>query len=205
MHTSIIGKLLTKSNINIFDEYIKEFEAYFSRTVTSVSEMRLRDNKKVKGDAWELFCRDWLLSTDKYNNVWLLAEYFQQHNLTGSKQDNGIDLVAYTKDQKWVAVQCKYRKLGAYVDWKSLATFIGLCERTPGFSTYLVMTNCKGVTRKVPRTSKDKSICVGTFRKTPRVQWLKMTANYVEHRLIDENINHPDIVALRQLRLAKFS
>lgn len=176
-HSRVISQLLAKPNINIFDELIREIELYFSRTVSNVQEMKDRDNKKKKGDIWELFCRDWLIASSEYLNVWLLKDFNTEFNLTFGKQDNGIDLIAQTSTG-WIAIQCKYRSRGRNVDWKSLSTFIGLCERTGPWQSYLVMSNCVGISRKMPPTPKDRSICRGTFRNTTREHWLKMVGSY---------------------------
>lgn len=212
MHKKIISKLLStpsgKVSLNIFDEYIREMELYFSRKVTNISEMKLRDNKKIKGDMWELFCRDWLLSSDKYIEVWLLKDCPHFPNIT--KQDNGIDLIAQTKTG-YCAIQCKYRSKKGRVDWKSLSTFIGLCERTGPWEKYIVMTNCSSVTRKVPKSPKDYSICLKSFQGTTREHWMKMVGTYQEHKLSDDiKSSHNflsekvDLELIRKARLSKF-
>jgi hypothetical protein len=224
MHRNIISKLLSRPDINIFDELIKEIEAYFHRSVYSIQDMKDRDNKKTKGDFWELFCKDWLVASGKYINVWLLNDFNTQFDLDFSKQDNGIDLIAQTATG-WVAIQCKYRGRGKYVDWKSLSTFIGLCERTGPWEKYLVITNCVGISRKLPRTPKDQSICRKTFQNTTREHWMKMVGTYQPHTLkeeitmeitnLDGSINNvtwettssvpKTLEELRAIRLSKFS
>lgn len=186
MYKTEISYLLSRSVDNIFDSLIEAIEAHFNRPVSSILEMKERGNKKLKGDLWENFCKDWLLATGKYSQVWLLSEWDdyalnapESYQLT--KQDNGIDLIAATKTG-YVAIQCKYRKKG-YVNWSSLSTFIGLCERTGPWEKYIVMTNAKGITRKLPQTEKDKAICLATFRSTSREVWLKIAGLYLEHSL----------------------
>lgn len=183
-HQQIISKLLSRPNISIFDEFTKEIEAYFNRPVTNIDELKDKHNKKKKGDIWELFCRDWLLASGKYINVWLLKDFNTQFGLN-FYQDNGIDLIAQTS-RGWVAVQCKYRGKCKYVDWKSLSTFIGLCERTGPWECYLVMTNCIGVSHKLPRTIKDRSVCRKTFQNTSREHWMKIVGTYQPHTLKEE-------------------
>jgi hypothetical protein len=203
-HKSVISRLLPKDKINVFDEFISEVEAYFHRQVSTISEMKERENKKAKGDVWELFCRDWLIASQRYVGVWLLKDFQAQFSSNLPKQDNGIDLIAQTPTG-WVAIQCKYRSKAKTTDWKGLATFIGLCERTGPWEKFLVMTNCSGVTRKVPLTAKDQSICVGTFRGTNRETWLRLTGTFQEHRLSDVSTPNPKTLEeLRAARLAKF-
>ena len=224
MHRPIISRLLSKDNINIFDELTKQIESHFHRTVSSVQEMKDRDNNKKKGDVWELFCKDWLLASRKYQNVWLLQEFNEQFGQNHTKQDNGIDLIAQSMTG-WVAVQCKYRGKGKYVDWKSLSTFIGLCERTGPWEKFLVITNCIGISTKLPRTVKDQSICRKKFQNTTREHWMNMVGAF-QFRTLKEEItveitnldgtitnttwNSPQatpktLEELRALRLAKFS
>lgn len=195
MLKNTISKLLStcsSENEKIFDGCIHAIEMEFGKPVTSMMDLKKREDKKAKGDIWERFCKDWLLASGKYVNVWLFQEWIlycelNKKNAKGlkSKQDNGIDLIAQT-ESGYVAVQCKYRQDSSKkVSWNGLSTFIGLCERTGPWQQYIVMTNCRGVTRKIPKSKKDKSICIGTFRKTPRVQWLKMAELYIENKLED--------------------
>lgn len=188
-----ITQLLSIPNTNIFDGCIDAIELEFGKPVTNLSDLKKREDKKKKGDLWELFCRDWLLASDQYKNVWLFQDWIRystekQSSTMGlkSKQDNGIDIIAELEDGNFVAIQCKYRKDKKKVTWNSLSTFIGLCERTGPWTQYIVMTNGVGVTRKVPKSKKDKSICIGTFRATSRIQWLKMAGLFVEKKLVSE-------------------
>ena len=113
--------------------------------------------------------------------MWLLDEYNNTFpNAFLSKQDNGIDIIGETSTG-WHAIQCKYRNRALRVDWKSLSTFIAMCERTrpcdERFSSWeknVVITNCIGVTHKLPRTPKDKSICRKTLQNTSRDHWLRI-------------------------------
>jgi hypothetical protein len=189
----MLKKIITKSlssDVNVFDECIRAIEIEHGRPVTNLSDLKKREDKKAKGDIWETFCLDWLEATGNYKNVWLFKDWLvfcseNQMDTMGlkTKQDNGIDIIAQTNKDKFVAVQCKYRKdMTKKVSWNTLSTFIGLCERTGPWELFIVMTNGKGVTRKVPKSKKDKSICIGTFRATPRTQWLRMAGLYEEHQ-----------------------
>lgn len=213
MHKNIILALLSKQTkqINIFDEFVLEVEAYFHRQVYTIQDMKDRDNKKLKGDVWELFCKDWLLASGKYKNIWLLSEYnaldFTERTVSSlQKQDAGIDLIGETIEGKYIAIQCKYRSKNGRVNWTSLSTFIGLCERTGPWVSYLVMTNCRSITRKVPRSKKDKSICLKTLQSTSRDQFLRICGTYVENKVSEEKIVKPKTIEeLRQARLDAFS
>lgn len=236
MHRQVILSSLSKPNINIFGEVIAAIEYEFNKSASNIKEMKDRENKKKKGDIWENFCKDWLIASGKYIRVWLLNEYNNEFsppasivsnnetNITTisslydrlssekqrtfiSKQDNGIDIIAQTTDG-WHAIQCKYRKKGK-VSWTSLSTFIALCERTGPWDKYIVMTNSTGVTHKLPKTPKDKSICKGTFESTTRDHWLKMIGKDTGYKLNSvQPIIHPnktpDLDELRRLRLSRF-
>jgi hypothetical protein len=235
MHRTVILQSLSKSNVNVFDEVVAAIEYEFNKPAVTIQEMKERVNKKTKGDIWEAFCKDWLLATGNYQNVWLLEEYNQIFTNNLSRQDNGIDIIAKT-NTGWQAIQCKYRNKGK-VTWKSLSTFIALCERTgPPTNTeghiswekYVVMTNSTGITHKLPKTSKDKSICQKTFQNTTRDHWLRMIGKDHGNKLVPDpipqlpstitdivkplqllvirpNTSQPkDLDELRQKRLARF-
>jgi len=73
-------------------------------------------NKKEKGDSFEALTKHFLQLHPKYTtqlkNVWLLEEVPPKIHkyLNLPDQDEGIDLIAETKDGKFWAIQCKYRE-----------------------------------------------------------------------------------------------
>ena len=48
-------KLFLKSPNNLFDEFILECQKWYEAPAHSFSEMRMRDNKKIRGDLFEEF------------------------------------------------------------------------------------------------------------------------------------------------------
>ena len=178
MHRSVISKTINTDR-NVFDAIVHAITMDFTKCVSNVKDMRERDSMKRKGDIWELFCKDWLLASGNYVAVYLLDQYNSQFGCV-TRQDNGIDILAQTTTG-WHAIQCKYRSKG-YVTWKMLSTFIALCERTGPWDKYIVMTNAKGVTHKLPRTPKDKSICYRTFASTPREHWMRIIGTDHQYR-----------------------
>ena len=165
--------LSENSDVPIFDRLLRRFEAYSDRKVSNLNELRHRDNKCVKGLAWEEFCKWYMLTVQGYREVWLWSEIPEDIRIQlklKSRVDNGIDIVARRNPETgWVAVQCKYRKkVMQKVTWTCLSTFVGLCAVTGPWDAHIVMTNCSGVTRKVPRGEKDKTIAYGTFKKLDR-------------------------------------
>lgn len=191
MHRAVISKTINTDN-NVFDAILHAVTMDFTKCVSNVTDMRERDSMKRKGDIWELFCKDWLLASGKYVAVYLLDEYnsqFADNNMFVSRQDNGIDILAQTTTG-WHAIQCKYRSKG-YVTWKMLSTFIALCERTGPWEKYIVMTNAKGVTHKLPRTPKDKSICYRSFASTPREHWMRIIGTDHQYRRLCDDSSQP--------------
>lgn len=209
--------ILLAKDTNVFLGLVEAIEQYYSRPVSTMLEMRARDNKKAKGDVWEAICKEWLIACGRYEAVYLLHEVpdaiRESHKV--KRVDNGIDIVAKTKTG-YVAVQCKYRKKGK-VPWTTLSTFVGLCAVTGPWEKHVVITNCSGVTRRIPRGPKDASICLGTFKATKREVWLKMAGTYVEHKLTPPGVqasetlvedkveSKPSVEELRALRLKHYT
>ena len=113
----------------------------------------------------------------------------------------GIDLVIEDKNGFFSAVQCKYKKHLSYkknvVSWKTLSTFYSLCMRSGPWNKYIVITNCDYVRHVGKKTSKDMSLCIGSFRKITKEEWTKMcqisgetvsTKNEPEPKLSKEDI-----------------
>jgi len=205
-----------KESPSIFDRLLEKFENYSSRPASSIGEIKRRDNKKSKGDGWEKFCHFYLSKVLQYHRVWLwkeIPEEIRVYLKLKSKVDNGIDLVAQrTPYSGFSAVQCKYReKIIQTVTWTTLSTFVGLCAQTGPWEREIVMTNCKGVSRKtgIEKMAKDQTIAYGTFKNLTRAQCTLsepgVTSNY--HKLDDAPV--VSVVKsqdeLRAARLAKFS
>ncbi len=187
-------------------------------SIYSIYEIKRRDSKKSKGDGWERFCQWYLLRVAEYTHVWMWNEVPQNVRKgmkLGSKVDNGIDLVAVKINkngyQSWTAVQCKYRKeLHKTVTWTQLSTFIGLCAQTGPWSEHLVMTNCKGVSRKtgIPKGPKDRTMAYGTFKKLNREMCTRVAPgdNGGAQSIAPQTTKKPETMEeLRAARLAKFT
>lgn len=198
----------------IFDRLLKRFEDHASRPASSIHEIKRRDNRKAKGDGWETFCQWYLLNVAGYSEVWFwnqVPENVRQARQLGSRVDNGIDLVARKFDlsgnEYWTAVQCKYRKdLHKTITWNQLSTFVGLCALTGPWDEHLVMTNCRGVSRKtgIPRGPKDRTMAYGTFKKITRTMCSGSEAQQTDgnEKIDSESLSAEDV---RQARLAKFA
>ena len=66
--------ILLRSPKNLFDDFIKECQEWYSQPAHSLQEMRVRDNKKVRGDIFEDFCALYLKNVKGFDEVWLLDD-----------------------------------------------------------------------------------------------------------------------------------
>ena len=172
--------IFLRSPLNLFDEFILECQKFYEVSAHNFAEMRRRNNKKIRGDIFEEFCVLYLKKVKNYANVWLLKDVPDPilEKLNMKRRDMGIDLVAELSDNKYVAVQCKYKKHTGFkqniLSWKSLSTFYALCLRTGPWDKYIIMTNCIYTRHQGEKTSKDISICLKSFQNITKDEWIKM-------------------------------
>ena len=69
-----LHKVFLRSPTNLFDEFIKECQRWYSQPAHTFTEMRTRDNKKIRGDIFEDFCVLYLKEIRGYQDVWLLED-----------------------------------------------------------------------------------------------------------------------------------
>jgi len=88
---------------------------------------------KDKGDIFELLTKYYLILNPTYatkiKNVWLFNEIPQSkiEYLKLPTKDQGIDLIAETKEGQYWAIQCKYREDETKsLTWREVSTFAGL-------------------------------------------------------------------------------
>ena len=164
---------------SLFDLFLVECQKWYTQPAHTFTEMRVRDNKKVRGDVFEEFCVKYLKHVRKMDAVWLLKDVPDELLITLSlkRPDVGIDIVA-EKGGKYYAVQCKYKTHVSHkknvVTWKQLSTFYALVLRTGPWAQYIVMTNCDYCRHMGKKTSKDVSICLRTFQKITQEEWVQM-------------------------------
>ncbi len=196
----------------LFDEFVKECQKWYDQPAHSFTEMRTRDNKKVRGDIFEEFSVLYLKHVLGYSQVWRLEDV--PDNVLGGlglkRQDMGIDIVC-EKNGKYSAVQCKYKKHTGYksktiVTWKQLSTFYALVLRTGPWEKYIVMTNCDYVRHMGKKTPKDLSICLRKFQRITIGEWTSMCG------LVGQTVTETPTVAkkptpeeLRAIRIARFT
>lgn len=192
----LLHEIFLRSPTNLFDEFISECAKWYEKPAHSFTEMRTRANKKIRGDIFEEFCVLYLQHIKKYEQVWRLEDVPDEilAELALKRRDMGIDIIAKHQNE-YYAVQCKYKKHSNArknsVSWKSLSTFYALClrtgklndttkekenekERKREWGKYIVMTNCDFAKHEGEKSQKDVSMCIGTFRKITKDEWLLM-------------------------------
>lgn len=114
--------------------------------------MDISDNTKVKGDIFELVTKYYLLTEPIYQtqikNVWIHNEVPEdiREYINLPKNDEGIDLIAQTKDNKYWAIQCKYLSDdNASINEKYITTFLNLAGNV-----------CKNISVKLTTTTANK-------------------------------------------------
>ena len=208
---TLLHTILLRSPLCLFDEFIKECQKWYDEPAHTFTEMRTRDNKKIRGDVFEEFCVLYLKHVRGYNNVWLLKDVPEDvlEKLSLKRPDMGIDILC-EQNGKYSAVQCKYKKHTGYksktiVTWKQLSTFYALVLRTGPWEKYIVMTNCDYVRHMGKKTPKDLSICMKRFQQMTKEQWTSMcglSGDRLESVAVKKVLSAED---LRAARLARFT
>jgi hypothetical protein len=192
---------------NRFDAFIALCQQYYARPAHSLTELKSRDNKKIKGDIFENFSVLYLQM--KGYQAWRLEDVPEPllTQLLLKRRDMGIDIVC-VKDGLYSAVQCKYlapkdKKVG--LPWRTLSTFYALCMRSGSWDKYIVMTNCHYVSRVGKKSDKDISIVLNSFQTMTSEEWLQMCGSSpVEHTFTQtEKVLSPE--ELRAARLRRFA
>lgn len=206
-------KIFLKSPTNLFDDFILECQKWYEAPAHSFSEMRMRDNKKVRGDIFEEFCVLFLKFVKKHKNVWLLKDVPDEIlvKLNVARRDMGIDIIVETTEETFIAVQCKYKKHTSVkqniLSWKSLSTFYALCLRTGPWEKYIIMTNCVYTRHQGKKTKQDISYCLKTLQNITKDEWLSMCKTSGEKLGAKEEEKkedlHPPVLITKKKREAK--
>jgi hypothetical protein len=195
---------------NRFDAFIALCQQYYARPAHSLTELKSRDNKKIKGDIFENFSVLYLQM--KGYQAWRLEDVPEPllTQLLLKRRDMGIDIVC-VKDGLYSAVQCKYlapkdKKVG--LPWRTLSTFYALCMRSGSWDKYIVMTNCHYVSRVGKKSDKDISIVLNSFQTMTSEEWLQM-CGYSGSELPEPTFTQTEKVLspeeLRAARLRRFA
>jgi hypothetical protein len=189
---STVSQLLVNTPTEqIFSRLCQEIKKYHGKSAHSLAELKDRDRQKIeRGNGWELFCQQWLISSGSYYKVWLLKETPDEvlKALHLPKRDVGIDLIIQIQDKpiskitevgfsetsNYIAVQAKFRSKDI-LTWKSLDSFVGLVALTGPWRFGLITTNCEKIGRReVPVQNRFKSACRATFTNTSRARWCQI-------------------------------
>jgi predicted helicase len=88
-------------------------------------------HERDKGDRFERLMQAYLRTDPKYanlfKNVWLWSEFPGKSDLGGG--DTGIDLVGFTGDGDYWAIQCKFFQDGSHIDKKAVDSFLSTSSR----------------------------------------------------------------------------
>ena len=86
-------KLYTTSNL--FDNFCNLCEIYTNTECHSIQDIKKYKTNKNKGLMFEIFCKLYLKTFDKYKNVWLYNEFSmdEKRKLNLTKNDYGIDII----------------------------------------------------------------------------------------------------------------
>lgn len=205
----LLHTILLRGVDDPFDEFIKECQKWYDQPAHTFTEMRTRDNKKIRGDVFEEFCVLYLKHVRGYTNVWLLKDVPEEvlTKLSLKRPDVGIDILC-ERNGKYSAVQCKYKKHVGYksktiVTWKQLSTFYALVLRTGPWEKYIVMTNCDYVRHMGKKTDKDLSICLRRFQQVTKEQWALMCE--LKGETMEPKAKTLTAEELRAARLARFT
>ena len=175
----LLHTIFLKSPPNLWDAFEAECQKFYNEPAHSLTDMRARDNKKVRGDIFEDFCVLYLRNVGGYDNAWRLEDVPTEilEKMGMKRQDFGIDIIV-EKAGTYSAVQCKYKKHVSskinMVTWKALSTFYALCLRTGPWEKYIVMTNCSYVRHQGKKTQKDVSIGLKKLQTMTSDQWVSM-------------------------------
>ena len=204
---TLLYNIFLKNPTNLFLEFTNECEKMYSKPVNNISDLKHNNNKKIKGDIFELFCVLNLKYIKNYSNVWLLAETPLDilEMLSLRKKDMGIDIIVENNGE-FYAVQCKYKNnKSSCLSWKNLSTFYALCSKTGPWEKHIVMTTCITTNYQGIITEKDVSYCLNNFKNIKKDEWLKMcktTKGYTLNESILPN-NYIQILSLEENKIKK--
>ena len=191
----LLHTIFLSSPRNLWDAFETECQKFYNEPAHSLTDMRTRDNKKVRGDIFEDFCVVYLCKVAGYDNAWRLPDVPVDvlEKLGMKRQDFGIDLIV-EKVGKYSAVQCKYKKHVSskinMVTWKALSTFYALCLRTGPWDKYIVMTNCSYVRHQGKKNAKDLTIGLKKLQSITKSQWTAM-CDLEENVMTEEIVEKP--------------
>jgi superfamily II DNA or RNA helicase len=162
----------------MLQKYIKNINE-FNDIIELISQQK---TTKQKGDIFEEFTKYIFLLHPFYENefehVWLYNDIpdivIEKLNLPA--KDEGIDLVLQSKDKKYYAVQCKYRRnIEGIIPWDQLGTFTGMAFGIAnGFHKAFLVTNTLDITKNIKKSDRIISIHGSFFDEIPDIVFDRM-------------------------------
>lgn len=224
----IYASLGKGGNNKVIDILIEKFILYYDKPVHSISEINQRENRKVKGDLFEILALAYLVTSQNYRGKnwytrgWLLKDVPNEiaEKLGIKGRDMGIDIILEVKNEsksKYCAVQVKYRKPNRYksknvLGWKQLSTFYSLVQRTGPYQKHIIFTNADYARHVGKKNNKDKTIAIGTLKNVKNAHWYRI-AEYLSNKRTDtfpseietDKKMKKSIEELRALRISHFA
>lgn len=183
----LISELNKKNNNekNGIDNLINICETFYNKPANNLTEIKKR-NTKLKGDIFECFCKLYLLKIYKLTQVWYYHEIPNdiKNNLNLSKNDMGIDLLGIDNENRYYAIQAKYRNRKQEnirkisITWKQLSTFYALCLNSGPYYKHIIITTADYVRHIGKKTDKDLTINYNKLSKLDHFSWLELSNNH---------------------------
>lgn len=171
---------------NVFENFVKEI-AY-----VPVNLKQVKEYTKNVGDLWEDFSCEYLRKIHNMQ-VYKLKEVPSDvlKHLKMKRQDVGIDLIAI-EDDKYIAIQCKYRKTFKALSWRDVATFDALCMRTGPWHKCIIITTSHNIKREGVTLDKDIFWGKKYFSNLSKYDWMTL-GNFGQGNTcgghVDKNVN----------------
>ena len=158
-------------------------------------DFKLRNDllsNKQKGDRFEVFTKFCLETHPTYKtqlkHVWLLKNVPAnvQKYLKLPKDDEGIDLIAETKEGTYWAIQCKYKSdETTSVTLKELSTFTSLAfAKCKNIKLGLVCTNTDRRSSKLKGYEGKLQFCTGEFWRSLDKDFFKILYQYMQGKVV---------------------
>ena len=204
-----LAKSISKTNVEMIDEFLNVCENYYNKPCHNIAELKQK-NTKLKGDIFEEFCYRYMKICYGLKEIWYFKNIPEdvRNKLNLGKNDMGIDFVGIDFENKFYAIQAKYRKrkknkkIG--VTWKQLSTFYALALKTGPYVKHIVFTNADYVRHVGKKTKKDQTINYNKLKKISHFDWMKLADLNNNHVNIKDPDSDPDTkLSLENLRLKR--
>lgn len=154
MHRLFLKNAIFQSRSSVFESFVR-----------NIGNLDCTHSKCIM---WEAFTYDFLT----YKRYTVIHKNNIRSDCFGlPKKYIGIDLVAI-KDEKYSAVQAKFRKKHQSITWKEFCTFDTLCNRSGPWSEKIVVTTSKKVNLYGLKCKKDRFYGYDFFNNMEKDEWM---------------------------------